>query len=581
MEKEFNLITEPWIQVVTRDSRMDERNLRDVLVESHKYMGLAGETPVQDVAILRLLLAVMQTIVYRYDEDGNEVLLEESEDALERWERIWKSGKLPGKEIDEYLEKWKEQFWLIHPDYPFYQVTKEEKEPKCKAFKLNGEISEGNHKIRLFSNRDGLKKEMMTYAEAARWLPHIIGFDDASAKTLSGAGVGYLGKLGIIYVAGDTLFETIMLNLVLMRGNECWMQPKPVWEEKMISVDGKREISIPDNQAELLTFQSRRLHMSHSDGYVTGYTIYGADYFKEEDAYVEQMTVWEMKEAKGKNTCHYFSKFKPNIQVWRTMSHIIPLNDGKTWKPGIVEWIDELKRNNCLEKQKVLRFNVLSVEYDSSNSSITDAFGDYLTLCPGILTEAGDKYNRLIQHEVGLCEQVSMCFFRLAVNLARASGNNSEDLKNKLDDLARTAGGNFKHSKIDDYKRDTIGRREMEEFYARIDIPFRKWLLEIDPEDNADIELLKKSWRKQVYSIAFRYAETLVDEAGESAFIGRKYKNVKENERYYSAPDAFNQFCYSLGKILEIKVIRVGENHEQGEYGQAICSFTPAPLGEW
>ena len=73
MEKiEFNLLEEPWIRVMTEDCTVRECSLTEVLVHSHQYRRLAGELPTQDVAVLRLLLAVLRTVFYRMDPQGAE-----------------------------------------------------------------------------------------------------------------------------------------------------------------------------------------------------------------------------------------------------------------------------------------------------------------------------------------------------------------------------------------------------------------------------------------------------------------------------------------------------------------------------
>ena len=111
-DKKFNLLEEPWVCVMQENGEVKELSLIDALIHAHQYRGLSGELPTQDVAVLRLLLAVLQTVVYRYDADGNEDELVETEDAYERWEEIWNEGKLPEKPIREYLAKWKERFYL-------------------------------------------------------------------------------------------------------------------------------------------------------------------------------------------------------------------------------------------------------------------------------------------------------------------------------------------------------------------------------------------------------------------------------------------------------------------------------------
>ena len=69
-EIEFNLLDEPWIRVLLPDYQVKEVSLTEALLKAHTYVDLAGELPTQDVAVLRLLLAVLLTIFLREDEKG-------------------------------------------------------------------------------------------------------------------------------------------------------------------------------------------------------------------------------------------------------------------------------------------------------------------------------------------------------------------------------------------------------------------------------------------------------------------------------------------------------------------------------
>ena len=145
---EFNLLEEPWIRVMTEDCTVRECSLTQVLLDSHCYQRLAGELPTQDVAILRLLLAVLHTVFYRVDPEGEENPIQNPYTACKRWSALWQAGRLPEKPILAYLEEWKERFWLFHPEHPFYQVPGASEGTEYKAPKLNGELSESNNKIR-------------------------------------------------------------------------------------------------------------------------------------------------------------------------------------------------------------------------------------------------------------------------------------------------------------------------------------------------------------------------------------------------------------------------------------------------
>lgn len=61
-EIEFNLLDEKWILARKSDCTVDELSLTDALLKAHEYVELAGELPTQDVAVLRLMLAVLHTV---------------------------------------------------------------------------------------------------------------------------------------------------------------------------------------------------------------------------------------------------------------------------------------------------------------------------------------------------------------------------------------------------------------------------------------------------------------------------------------------------------------------------------------
>ena len=158
-EMEFNLLEEPWIRVRRPDCTVEEVSLSDALLCSHEYADLAGELPTQDVAVLRLLLAVLQTVFYRVDLEGRDAPLQEEDDALERWGLLWERRRLPEKPIREYLDAWRDRFWLFHPERPFYQVNEAQIGTEYGAEKLNGEISISKHKDRLFLSYSGTEKD--------------------------------------------------------------------------------------------------------------------------------------------------------------------------------------------------------------------------------------------------------------------------------------------------------------------------------------------------------------------------------------------------------------------------------------
>lgn len=181
-KKEFNLLDENWIRVCSMNGQVMEVSLKDALIHAHEYAQLAGETEQQNVAVMRVILAVLQTVVYRFDIDGIPSPIKTLKDALNRWTEMWELGYFADHPIIEYLDAWKERFWLFHPEYPFWQVPEAAIGTEYTAAKLNGEILESKNTARLFSAYSGSEKFQMSYAQASRWLIYTDAYDDNSGK---------------------------------------------------------------------------------------------------------------------------------------------------------------------------------------------------------------------------------------------------------------------------------------------------------------------------------------------------------------------------------------------------------------
>ena len=520
-EMEFNLLEEPWIRVRKPDCTVEEVSLTDALLRSHEYADLAGELPTQDVAVLRLLLAVLQTVFYRVDLEGRDAPLQEEDDALERWGLLWERRRLPEKPIQEYLDAWRDRFWLFHPERPFYQVNEAQIGTEYGAEKLNGEISISKHKDRLFLSYSGTEKDYLAYGQAARWLLYLNGFDDSSSKPkkegLPKVGVGWLGKIGLFLARGNTLAETLLLNLVLLKdGQELWAPPRPYWELDQPRSGERTEIPLPDNQATLLTLQSRRIFLHRKEGRVTGYRLIGGDFFERENSFCEQMTIWDNPLNK-KNVPLAYSPLchDPAKQLWREFPSAFTV-DPCAHTPGIVQWLITLRA--YIGKDTFLQFESVCTVYGKKNSSVADAFADTLTFHRAVLDDANAEARSKITQEILFCEKIANCVGGLAKEISKSCGGEG-------DGLEKTA---------------------KERFYFAIDQPFRRWLSGLDPE--GDVEEAVSEWREQAKKIARQVGQALVEEAGPAALVGRR-ETVKEKVYFHAAPKAFNWFLRELRTI--------------------------------
>lgn len=75
MDREFNLIDEPWICVRDNGCEVKEISIRQVFEHAQDYTELAGETKTQDMAVLRFLLAMIYTVFSRYEKTVMRLIL--------------------------------------------------------------------------------------------------------------------------------------------------------------------------------------------------------------------------------------------------------------------------------------------------------------------------------------------------------------------------------------------------------------------------------------------------------------------------------------------------------------------------
>lgn len=544
-ETEFNLIDSPWIRVLDKTCTTKEVSIRDALLDSHKYIGIRGDLASQDAAILRMLLAILLRVFLEKDQDGNyDPLVGEeadTESALERWTAIWESGKIPEAPVNEYLDKWHERFWLFHPEFPFFQVPNISG-TKYESKKLNGRLSTSGNKHKLFrGERTDETENILTYPEAARWLICLNAFDDASVKVaredksqkFPGSGVGWLGKIGLVYPEGETLFQTLMYNLTLLKdGEDPWAPGHPVWENDSPKREQRTEIAIPQNPVELLTVQSRRIILQREDGIVTGYVALGGDFFSLLNATTEQMTAWTVKKNGKRPTSDRMPKAHDiKKAAWREFPTLIMGEGGSS--PGVVKWLEKLSQPGWPLADKVINFKTVTVTYGNSNGCREDLHGDSIGLHAGVLadlTKEESVWATRIKDEVERCEKTASWLNLLERDVRLASGDRPK----------------------------TTHVSASEQYFEAVDAPFRRWLYSLDPsvslEDSSD---LFKEWQKTSMQIATDVAESLVREAGPAAFTGRwvqvetgkKTKGKKEKEKkYFSSPNALNFFKYALRK---------------------------------
>lgn len=564
---EFNLLDEGWISVVTDYKGTTKPvGMKEFFENAHEYIALAGDTPTQDFAVMRFLLAVLHTVFSRYDADGNayEMLemnkrmqpieepeedIEEYEDLLmDTWKDLWNKGKFPDI-VNDYLEEWKDRFNLFDDKYPFYQVTEKEIDvskinksapSEVLGKNINRRISESANKIALFSPKysSDLNKEKMSQDEVARWLLTFQSYSGLSDKVIFGkekykASKGWLFDLGGVFLSSDNLFKTLMLNLQLKNFSN--KIQKPCWEFSPEEVVKKQMSFEPiDNIAELYTVWSRAVCIKdYNPENAFSMSIVKLPEVIHEDQFLEPMTIWRYNTTGDNKEKFTPRKHQMNKSMWRSFGLITeteseenPDPKNKKRKPGIIDWMNKI--DNYVN-DKIIKINSISMEDDGNATSWvpTNEVVDHLYIDEAVFNDLErEGWIYRINKVVDLTKEVVEFIYK--------------GFLNDINEIRNLESKDFVNNGV-------------ELLYYEIDKPFRDWILSIDINDDKEKKIT--DWKNDLSYLVFNQAEKIAKSSNSRDFIGISVDGTTKN-----IATAFNIFSARLNKKLGKRRELNGEN---------------------
>lgn len=488
-------------------------SIKDLIIKSNEYKQIAGDMRAQDFAILRLILAILTTIFQRYDFNGNEQRPKKL--ALHKtWEKLWNQKKFPENVINQYLDSVHERFYLYDDKYPFWQINAKENEniDKARAGSIKGKflnrlISESDNMPNAFSPTDSENRDYMTDDQLARWLVNIqnyTGNSDKGKLTISkknklSGNPGQLLSIGGLYLRGNNLFETLMLNFILDYPHK----QLPVWEKSLkqkINYDHKY---IPDNLSELYTLSSRLLYLpSNFDTNnqpvkfesTQNVSLDLSDWFD-----VEPMTTWKLIKEKGDTDYKlYPRRYSNNECLWQLFGNFTGISeDNNQTLPRIMDWYyEDLVQDNLDDKfAKIVSVGLLYK--DPTSKVISDEYYDELDINKLVLDDREpDGWVDIINDEVQKINECISITKRCIIDIEEIKGD-SEKNNDNYDNQLR----------------------------FKINQPFKQWLLKLSPDFNS--ELLCKQWHDQLFNILYSFAKYYLYPLNVAKLTPKKISNNK------------------------------------------------------
>lgn len=545
-KQHFNLVTEPWIKVIDNQNQEQVISLADLFQHTSQYRRLAGEMQSQDLAIFRFLLAILTTVYSRYnahdqpydwleidpetmrpndfDEDGIDE--DAAEDLLTTWQDLYQAGGFSNI-VMGYLQCYAGCFDLFSEITPFYQATKKQYDTLVPVTKnvdtgkgtvavkqINRMISESNNKPDVFSPKSTLHKDEVDLDELARWLITYQNFTAVTDKTKVIAednfsvSKGWVYGLNPVFAVSDNLFETLMLNLVLIpqQGEMSieMLNQRPVWETPLKDyIQLRQKGDFPENIAQLYTTWSRVLHIEWQ-GYQPTIFSAGLPKLDNENAFLEPMTTWK-SDRQDESIKKPDQRWLKSIgkAMWRNFGQYISFQSRQGFEPGIVSWLKLLEANHFIDVKATIRLMTVGLINDgnaTSQSPIAE-FTDDMQVKAGVLFD-DDKskqnyWPQRIEETVMVTNEIGNYIWRFASNIAKLRGV-----------------GNDK-----DFADRTVG-----EFYESLNEPFRQWLASLTNQDERDQKV--NEWKLKVRSLALTMANNLLKKATPQEIRGKGNDNV-------------------------------------------------------
>lgn len=227
MKPTFNLIEEPWLRVLRPNGYVEELSLREVLAQAGEIRELADDSPLVNIAELRLLLAILHACAWRDDDLG---------EKRRKWTQWWNDRALPLNDIETYFKKWHSRFDLFEEKLPFLQTGGLEMKESSPIARL---AFEENNSVQMFAFPENPIWENPSPAQAARLLlatqGFALGFGKSSKAKIGGVEIEppYTADAPLlrgltVWLTGANLLETLLLNLAPPKDD--FPNDAPSWE---------------------------------------------------------------------------------------------------------------------------------------------------------------------------------------------------------------------------------------------------------------------------------------------------------------------------------------------------------------
>ncbi len=400
--EQFDVLHKPWIPLEMPDGKQTELGLLEALTQAHCYTGLCCESPLEEAAIYRLLIAFLMD-AYRPKQFADR-------------KRLYQNGKFHPDVLQEYVRVCKSEgcsFDLFSKERPFMQAAyceKLDKEEAPVAKLLHTAVSGNNHTHFEHHHENDYS---LSYAQALRALLASYLFCPALVQ-------GYPSSVNntpcnYYFCMGQTLFETLVLNMVA-ENQECgeipYSKPSVAWREAGI-IQPKQEFATMSLLAAF-TWQPRRVTLIAEDGFVRNV------YYQQGNNFLGNGLWKDPHAAYRKTKSGDWSAVKPQIgrSFWRDIG---ALTSGSTGAESVFQPPQSVHRYanfmNSEEEKVIVPLRVVGLV--TSNAAFEEVQEDRLSIPLQLIKKA--ELGEYLQSDIAQVEKMAQAIGKVYKKLGQAA----------------------------------------------------------------------------------------------------------------------------------------------------------------
>lgn len=461
MSLSFNLIDEPWIPCLRPDNTLIELGLREAILRAHEVREIAAESPIATGALYRLLLALLHRVYGPADEDA--------------WLALWQAGRWQAASLDAYLQRWRARFDLFDPQHPFLQRADPRVRPRPVTVLLP-EVASG-HNPTLFDHTVEGDRVGLAPARAARALLAALSFGLAGLSGLPAKFTDAPCARGALFLAeGDSLFETLCLNLARYPRPEDGPDDRPAWE---VDDPSQPRRDRPLGRLDLYTWPNRNILLipeSHGGSAVVREATMAPNLPLDPDV-LDPLKCFRVDPRRG----HLPLRFTEERALWRDVTVLLAATESSR-PPLAAVWLRGLIGCGYLSRQRRLRFVAMGMANDQAKVNFIRA--ERLPLPLEYLAEKA--LVDAIEEALQLAEEVARQLWGAAQTLARVllspENGGTEGREPHREDMASLTG------------QWAVERH----YWSRLELPFRELLVALP----GDLTGSRLAWRETLRTTA-------------------------------------------------------------------------------